>query len=73
MLLGHAHPEVQAAVAAAVGRGIVVRRPTEPEVELAEEIVARAPVDRVRFVSRAPRRPCPRSGSRVVSPAATWS
>lgn len=51
MLLGHAHPEVQAAVAAAVGRGTSYGAPTEPEVELAEEIVARAPVDRVRFVS----------------------
>ncbi|WP_395657082.1 glutamate-1-semialdehyde 2,1-aminomutase [Nocardioides sp.] len=51
MLLGHAHPEVQASVAAAVARGTSYGAPTEPEVELAEEIVARAPVDRVRFVS----------------------
>lgn len=51
MLLGHAHPEVQAAVAAAVARGTSYGAPTEPEVELAEEIVARTPVDRVRFVS----------------------
>jgi glutamate-1-semialdehyde 2,1-aminomutase len=51
MLLGHAHPEVQAAVAAAVSRGTSYGTPTEPEVELAEEIVARTPVDRVRFVS----------------------
>jgi glutamate-1-semialdehyde 2,1-aminomutase len=51
MLLGHAHPEVQAAVAAAVARGTSYGTPTEPEVELAEEIVARAPVDKVRFVS----------------------
>jgi glutamate-1-semialdehyde 2,1-aminomutase len=51
MLLGHAHPEVQAAVAAAVARGTSYGTPTEPEVELAEEIVARAPVERVRFVS----------------------
>jgi glutamate-1-semialdehyde 2,1-aminomutase len=47
MLLGHAHPDVQAAVAGAVARGT----PTEPEVELAEEIVRRTPVERVRFVS----------------------
>ncbi|MCD4524115.1 glutamate-1-semialdehyde 2,1-aminomutase [Nocardioides sp. cx-173] len=51
MLLGHAHPEVQAAVLAAVGRGTSYGTPTEPEVLLAEEIVARAPVERVRFVS----------------------
>ena len=51
MLLGHAHPEVQAAVAAAVARGTSYGAPTEPEVDLAEEIVARTPVDRVRFVS----------------------
>jgi glutamate-1-semialdehyde 2,1-aminomutase len=51
MLLGHAHPEVQAAVLAAVARGTSYGTPTESEVELAEEIVARTPVDRVRFVS----------------------
>jgi glutamate-1-semialdehyde 2,1-aminomutase len=51
MLLGHAHPEVQAAVAAAVARGTSYGAPTEPEVDLAEEIVARTPVERVRFVS----------------------
>ena len=51
MLLGHAHPEVQAAVAGAVARGTSYGTPTQPEVELAEEIVARTPVERVRFVS----------------------
>jgi len=51
MLLGHAHPEVQAAVQAAVARGTSYGTPTRPEVELAEEIVARTPVERVRFVS----------------------
>ena len=51
MLLGHAHPDVQAAVAGAVARGTSYGTPTEPEVELAEEIVARTPVERVRFVS----------------------
>ena len=51
MLLGHAHPEVQAAVAAAAARGTSYGAPTEPEVELAEEIVARTPVDTVRLVS----------------------
>ena len=51
MLLGHAHPEVQAAIAEAVARGTSFGTPTEPEVELAEEIVARTPVEKVRFVS----------------------
>ena len=51
MLLGHAHPEVLEAVAAAVARGTSYGAPTVPEVELAEEIVARMPVERVRFVS----------------------
>ena len=51
MLLGHAHPEVQAAVAAAVARGTSYGTPTVPEVELAEEIVARTPIEAVRFVS----------------------
>jgi len=51
MLLGHAHPEVQAAVIEAVSRGTSFGTPTQPEVELAEEIVARTSVERVRLVS----------------------
>jgi glutamate-1-semialdehyde 2,1-aminomutase len=51
MLLGHAHPEVQAAVAQAAARGTSYGTPTEAEVELAEEIVARTPVDTLRLVS----------------------
>jgi glutamate-1-semialdehyde 2,1-aminomutase len=51
LLLGHAHPEVQAAVLEAVTRGTSYGTPTRPEVELAEEIVARTPVEKVRFVS----------------------
>ena len=51
MLLGHAHPEVEAAVLAAVSRGTSYGTPTQPEVELAEEIVGRTPIDQVRFVS----------------------
>ncbi|MBF4762514.1 glutamate-1-semialdehyde 2,1-aminomutase [Nocardioides islandensis] len=51
LLLGHAHPEVQEAIAAAVARGTSYGTPTEPEVELAEEIVGRTPIERVRFVS----------------------
>lgn len=51
MLLGHAHPEVREAVLATVARGTSFGTPSEPEVELAEEIVARTPVERVRFTS----------------------
>jgi glutamate-1-semialdehyde 2,1-aminomutase len=51
MLLGHAHPEVQAAVAAAVARGTSYGTPTRSEVELAETIVDRTPVEKVRLVS----------------------
>ncbi|MEU9602886.1 glutamate-1-semialdehyde 2,1-aminomutase [Streptomyces sp. NPDC048057] len=52
MILGHSHPEVQAAVLAAVARGTSFGTPGEGEVALAEEIVARvAPVEQVRLVS----------------------
>ncbi|KOG35589.1 glutamate-1-semialdehyde aminotransferase [Streptomyces varsoviensis] len=52
MILGHAHPEVTAAVQEAVARGTSFGTPGEGEVALAEEIVARvAPVERVRLVS----------------------
>lgn len=51
LLLGHAHPEVQARVAEAVTRGTSYGTPTRSEVELAEEIVARTPVEKVRLVS----------------------
>jgi glutamate-1-semialdehyde 2,1-aminomutase len=51
MLLGHAHPEVVAAVQAAVARGTSYGTPTEGEVTLVEEIISRAPVEKVRLVS----------------------
>jgi glutamate-1-semialdehyde 2,1-aminomutase len=51
MLLGHAHPEVTEAVSRAVTRGTSYGTPTPVEVELAEEIVGRTPVDKVRLVS----------------------
>jgi glutamate-1-semialdehyde 2,1-aminomutase len=51
MLLGHAHPAVVEAVTAAVSRGTSFGTPSEPEVALAEEIVSRTPVERVRLVS----------------------
>ncbi len=51
MLLGHAHPEVIDAVTRAATRGTSYGTPTPAEVELAEEIVGRTPVDSVRLVS----------------------
>ncbi|MCP2343473.1 glutamate-1-semialdehyde 2,1-aminomutase [Actinomadura rupiterrae] len=51
MILGHAHPAVVEAVAKAAERGTSYGAPSQGEVELAEEIVARAPVDRVRLVN----------------------
>ncbi|GAB2982571.1 glutamate-1-semialdehyde 2,1-aminomutase [Streptomyces pseudoechinosporeus] len=52
MILGHSHPEVIAAVQAAVARGTSFGTPGEGEVALAEEIVARIePVAQVRLVS----------------------
>ncbi|MFF4604112.1 glutamate-1-semialdehyde 2,1-aminomutase [Streptomyces sp. NPDC001339] len=52
MILGHAHPEVIAAVQEAVARGTSFGTPGAGEVELAEEIVARVePVEQVRLVS----------------------
>ncbi|MEV4737348.1 MULTISPECIES: glutamate-1-semialdehyde 2,1-aminomutase [unclassified Microbacterium] len=56
-LLGHAHPEVVAAVQDAATRGLSFGAPTEGEVELAELIAGRvrvgdaAPIERVRLVS----------------------
>src|SRR5499427_10866573 len=51
MILGHAHPDVLAAVTAAASRGTSFGAATLGEVELAEEIAARAPVDKVRLVN----------------------
>lgn len=52
MILGHAHPEVLAAVQEAVARGTSFGTPVRGEVELGEEIVSRIdPVEQVRLVS----------------------
>ena len=51
MILGHAHPAVVEAVQAAASRGTSFGTATATEAELAEEIAARAPVERVRLVS----------------------
>lgn len=52
MILGHAHPAVVEAVAAAAARGLSFGAPTPCESELAAEIIARvAPVQRLRLVN----------------------
>lgn len=51
-LLGHAHPEVVAAVQAAAAKGLSFGAPTAAEVRLAELVRDRVPAcDKVRFVS----------------------
>jgi len=52
MILGHRHPAVEEAVAAALRRGTVFGAPTLAEVELAERLVAAVPsLEMVRLVS----------------------
>jgi glutamate-1-semialdehyde 2,1-aminomutase len=52
MILGHTHPDVLAAVQAAALKGFSYGTPSENEVALAEEIVARVqPVEQVRLVN----------------------
>ena len=52
LILGHAHPEVVDAVAAAAARGTSFGAPTPAEVDLAAEVVQRVPgVEMVRLVS----------------------
>ncbi len=52
MILGHTHPEVTAALEAAVGKGTSFGAPSPLEAELAQEIVDRVPsVEMVRFVN----------------------
>ena len=51
MILGHAHPSVLAAVSDALTRGTSFGAATPGEVELATEIIARAPVEQVRLVN----------------------
>lgn len=51
LIHGHAHPEVVAAISAAAARGTSFGAPTRYEVELAEEIVRRTPVEQVRLVN----------------------
>lgn len=51
MLLGNAHPEILAAVTAAMNNGLSFGAPTESEIELAEMIVNRTSVEKVRMVN----------------------
>jgi glutamate-1-semialdehyde 2,1-aminomutase len=51
MILGHAHPSVLEAVQAVATRGFSFGTPSENEVALAEEIVARTPAEQVRLVN----------------------
>ena len=51
MLLGHAHREVLAAVAAAAQHGTSYGAPTVAEVDLAAEIIDRTPIEQVRLVN----------------------
>ena len=52
LVLGHAHPEVLAAVAGAAARGLTFGAPCAAEVELAEAVVDAYPgLEQVRFVS----------------------
>ncbi len=52
LILGHAHPDVVAAVQQAATRGTSFGAPTEAEAELAERIVASVPsIEMVRFVN----------------------
>ena len=51
MILGHANPAVISAVSTALASGTSFGAATPGEVELAEELVARAPVEQVRLVN----------------------
>ena len=43
MILGHAHPQVIAAIQEAAARGTSYGAPTELEIELAEEVIELSP------------------------------
>lgn len=52
LILGHAHPDVVAAVESQIRRGSAFAAPTETEIELAEEIRRRLPsVEQLRFTN----------------------
>ena len=50
LILGHAHPAVVDAIRVQAARGTAYNRPTEMEIELAEEMQRRVPsIERIRF------------------------
>jgi len=51
LIHGHAHPEIVGAVQRAAEKGTSFGTPTEGEVDLAEEIVRRTPIEQVRLVN----------------------
>jgi glutamate-1-semialdehyde 2,1-aminomutase len=51
MILGHAHPAVTSALSQAIGRGTSFGTVTPGEVDLAEEIIGRMPVEKIRLVN----------------------
>jgi glutamate-1-semialdehyde 2,1-aminomutase len=51
LIHGHAHPEIIAAIQRAAAKGTSFGTPTAGEVDLAEEIVRRTPVEQVRLVN----------------------
>ena len=51
LIHGHAHPEIIGAIQAAAAKGTSFGTPTAGEVDLAEEIVRRTPVEQVRLVN----------------------
>jgi glutamate-1-semialdehyde 2,1-aminomutase len=51
MILGHAHPAVTAELRAAAARGTSYGAVTPGEVELAAELISRAPVEKIRLVN----------------------
>jgi glutamate-1-semialdehyde 2,1-aminomutase len=52
MIVGHAHPEVHAAVVAAAQHSLSFGAPTEAEIEIAEEVIKLVPsIEQIRFVS----------------------
>src|SRR5262245_17860202 len=51
MILGHAHAEVTSALSEAIGRGTSFGTVTPGEVDLAEEIIGRMPVEKIRLVN----------------------
>ncbi len=75
LILGHAHPEVLAAIEAAAARGFSFGAPTGAEVVLAEEVAARVRLDRDAAHDQLGYRGGdePRCGSRGRPPAARWS